>query len=819
MILAEQDQQWRVVSVCQLFLEWAGQTAADWVGTPLDGLLADCPEALKPTFQERFPLSSGVTWNGVVTLQRPDGSSLPTHMAWAPLSPQPGQAAQAVATFYPLSEPVSSKPRHGIESQLRRILDSNIIGILFSDIHGHILEANDAFLNLIGYTRAEMQTSQISWLDLTPPECAPAESRAAVELMNTGSCKPYEKQYIHKQGHRIDVLVGFTFLEGSREQVVCIVLDITQQKQMERALKEQEEQYRLLQSATNDAIWYWDLRTQQLQWNGSLYTLFQHGVDQQTASIAWWEEQIHPEDRGEVLASLQEVLENRNPLWTAQYRFRCGDESYATVIDRGYVVFDPDTQEPIRMIGSMMDITQQVATQQSLKSSLNRERLIRRINDITNQTFDLRQIVNAVAREIALFFRVDRCLINTIDSAQGVTQPRLFDQYCCDPSIRPVNTRDIPLTGIHPDSVLFQASTLPQLVNLPDVLASLQENQQQFGCYQLLDDSARQALTRYVDHYSLRSLLMYEIHYRGIPFGSISLHQCSGPRFWDAEAVNLLKDIATHLGVAFYQADLFQKEKQSRQLAELANERKSHFFANMSHELRTPLNAIIGYSEMLLSGMAQTPDKQLRYAHNIATSGRHLLNMVNDILDLSKVEAGKLSLSLQPIHLSVFLGEVQGMMQEMARQKQVTLILEPPPAILPAILEADPARLKQIFINLIHNGLKFNHVGGQVTVRLQPSPDHQRLVVTVADTGIGIPAQELDNLFSDFYQVDQTLARQYEGTGLGLSLTKRLVELHGGTISVSSVEGAGSTFQVTLPLTCKEVPQEDSPKTCRSPGE
>lgn len=239
--------------------------------------------------------------------------------------------------------------------------------------------------------------------------------------------------------------------------------------------------------------------------------------------------------------------------------------------------------------------------------------------------------------------------------------------------------------------------------------------------------------------------------------------------------------------------------KQAQKDAELANRRKDQFLANMSHELRTPLNVIIGYSDLFKTGSAgNLTEKQERYIHNIQVSGQHLLHLVNDILDLSRIEEGHIELELSSFRIEPLVAEVTDMLSGMASKKGVTLgyTIEPD---LPAI-QADSSRLRQIFYNLVSNAIKFNVPNGQVSLHCGLSSDHKWMVCSVRDTGIGIPKGKMALLFNRFYQVDSTASRQQEGAGLGLALTKMLVELHGGKIKAESQENEGSTFTFTLPV-------------------
>jgi signal transduction histidine kinase len=230
--------------------------------------------------------------------------------------------------------------------------------------------------------------------------------------------------------------------------------------------------------------------------------------------------------------------------------------------------------------------------------------------------------------------------------------------------------------------------------------------------------------------------------------------------------------------------------------AEQANRTKSEFLATMSHELRTPLNAIIGYSQMLQeSNFGNMSEKQQRFASHISTSGKHLLELINDILDLSKVEAGKMDLYMETFDVNEVIKNVYNIIDPLAVKKNIELNFEIDQDIS---IYADKIRFKQIFYNLMSNAIKFTPNGGHVTVDI--SVNESFLKISVIDDGIGISKDKQIKLFTPFYQADSSTARTYQGTGLGLSIVKKIVELHGGTISVESEEGKGSNFSFTLPF-------------------
>ena len=281
---------------------------------------------------------------------------------------------------------------------------------------------------------------------------------------------------------------------------------------------------------------------------------------------------------------------------------------------------------------------------------------------------------------------------------------------------------------------------------------------------------------------------------RGI--GSVLVGRDKLEAFSDKE-MGLLKTFADQAVIAIQNARLFREiQEKSRQL-EIANQHKSDFLANMSHELRTPLNAIIGFSEVLVEKMfGEVNDKQLDYLKDIHSSGKHLLSLINDILDLSKIEAGRMELDIADFDLRSALENALTLVKERAQRNGITLSLEVDRSL--GMLHGDERKLKQILLNLLSNAVKFTPEGGKVGVAARPGID--AVEILVSDTGVGIAAEDQKVVFEEFRQVGSDYTRKAEGTGLGLALTKRFVELHGGEIRLESAPGKGSTFSFTIPL-------------------
>ena len=300
-----------------------------------------------------------------------------------------------------------------------------------------------------------------------------------------------------------------------------------------------------------------------------------------------------------------------------------------------------------------------------------------------------------------------------------------------------------------------------------------------------------------------KSVLFAPMLWEGKGVGAVFVGRpVTGP--FSEKEIALLRTFADQAAIAIQNAKLFreiqeksaQLEVANRQL-EVANKHKSDFLANMSHELRTPLNAIIGFSEALTDRMfGELNEKQLEYHKDIHESGKHLLSLINDILDLSKIEAGHMELELSDFHLPTAVSNAVTLIRERAMRHGITLGIEIDQRL--GEFQADERKVKQILLNLLSNAVKFTPDGGRVDVSAKL--DTARVEIAVKDTGVGIAPEDQASLFEEFKQLGKDSSRKAEGTGLGLALTKRLVELHGGQILVDSAVGHGSTFRVMLPL-------------------
>jgi signal transduction histidine kinase len=293
-----------------------------------------------------------------------------------------------------------------------------------------------------------------------------------------------------------------------------------------------------------------------------------------------------------------------------------------------------------------------------------------------------------------------------------------------------------------------------------------------------------------------RSILAVPMLRDGYPIGTITV---AGPRAvpFPEKQVELLKTFADQAVIAVENTRLFNEIQDKTHQLEVANRHKSEFLANMSHELRTPLNAVIGFSEVLLERMfGEVNPKQEEYLNDILSSGKHLLSLINDILDLSKIEAGRMELESQPFDLPAALDNALTLIRERAARHGLRLEVTVDPGL--GEVKGEERKVKQVLLNLLSNAVKFTPEGGKIS--LSASLNDGMAEISVTDTGVGIAPEDQEAIFEEFRQVGSDYARKREGTGLGLALARRLVALHGGKLWVESEPGKGSTFTFTLPV-------------------
>jgi two-component system, sensor histidine kinase and response regulator len=452
--------------------------------------------------------------------------------------------------------------------------------------------------------------------------------------------------------------------------------------------------------------------------------------------------------------------------------------------------------------------------EEALRQQKEQENLLNQVISQIRQSLDAPVILETAVQQVRKLLQADRLVIFEFNFPENYLELSLKDLQK-EPQVGFV--RYEARSGENIGSV---RSMVPQdrcFSRNPHVLAKYHR-----GVAQAVSDVERvyalaPCLLDFMQKIQVKAKLIAPIIVEGKLWGLLIAHQCDRPREWKLSEQQFLVLIAEHLAVAIQQAQLYTQVQQQAQtlegrviertqelqdalmIAEAASRAKSRFLATMSHELKTPLTSIIGLSDTLLKWSSEEiKDKQQLYLKIIRDRGHHLQEIIDDILDLSKLETNEVTLSLTDISLHQIAQQTLKMVETDATNKGIELALELDTIPKKATFKADYRKLTRILINLLSNGIKFTSEGGKVTLRILL--DKKRIIFQIEDTGIGIPQSQQHLLFQNFQQLDSSNTRQYQGIGLGLALTKQLVELHQGEIDVRSTVGVGSTFTVSFPI-------------------
>jgi PAS domain S-box-containing protein len=660
------------------------------------------------------------------------------------------------------------------EARFRGLADTGIIGILTADTHGSILSANAAFLEMVGYTWEELIS--ISWIDMTPSDWRHLDDRAIAQLRTTGVADPWEKEYFHKDGSRIPVLVGVAMLGGGAGTAIAFVLDLSERKRAELAARESSARKSAVMEAALDAIVVMDHHGNIREFNATAEEMF-----------GYRREEVVGKPLAEILIPLPLRLSHSAGL--ARYlatgtKRVLGQRLEVPVLRRDGTEFPAEVAvvriategDPV-FTGFIRDITDRRRAAEA--ALLRREK----------------EAVQAANAELEA-----RVIQRTAELA-GSEQRLATTLLSIGDAVIATDT-DARVTRMNPVAEALTGWWHAEAAGRPltDVFRIHEE-----GTGQVIENPAARVLREgtVVGLANHTMLVSRDGVTRPIADSCAPIRDASGAIHG---AVLVFRDMTADRAAENERLRAIELAAENRQVRE-ASRMKSEFLANMSHELRTPLNSIIGFSELLHDEEVGDPADQKEFLGNILASGRHLLRLINDVLDLSKVEAGKIELRPEPVEPATVLTEVIAIIHESAAARGVRLTTTLDESLGQVIV--DPARLKQVLYNYLSNAIKFTPANGTVEARiLAVSAD--RFQIEVEDSGIGIAQEDLPRLFVEFEQLDAGATKRHGGTGLGLALTKRIVEAQGGDVSVTSVVGRGSIFRASLPRRPK-VPSREMP--------
>ena len=395
------------------------------------------------------------------------------------------------------------------------------------------------------------------------------------------------------------------------------------------------------------------------------------------------------------------------------------------------------------------------------------------ISQTVNTTLDLETVLTSIVRHAVQLSKADAGTIYEFDETEQVFVPRtnygLSDEFI--QAMRESKQRVGDKTVLGQSAEKRLPEQIPDLVNAPDYPIS------------------------YMKQTDFRALLAVPLLRKDRHIGGLVVRRKVAGEFTDS-IVNLLQTFAAQSVIAIHNARLFHEIEDKGREIEIANKHKSEFLANMSHELRTPLNAILGYTELIIDNIyGDVPEKIQEVLERVEKNGRHLLNLINDVLDLSKIEAGRLTLSLNEYSMHDIIQTVFTSVEALAAEKNLDLNVK-----IRGVLntgKGDEQRIAQVILNLLGNAIKFTEQG---KIEVEATISNESFLVSITDTGPGLSEPDQKRIFEEFRQADASSTRVKGGTGLGLSISKKIVEMHGGRIWVDSNLGKGSTFSFTLPI-------------------
>jgi len=636
------------------------------------------------------------------------------------------------------------------------INESNDMVFIIRIDDGYVEYANKTANTMLGYTLNEIQAMGIEGFRRPLKEGEPFMEHLK-ELHKMGHLTDYAI-LTRKDGTEFPIEANVRLLSyRGTDYNIAVVRDISENELYNQKLHHLTQHLNEAQKIAKLGSWCLNLDTGELEWSDEIYELFEIDQATHTPTYEGFLDAIHPDDREMVNTAYTDSVEHHTP-YNYVHRLLMRDGRIKYVREQGETFYDQDGT-PHESRGTVHDITGEILLQQRLEL---------KNNELMEVSARSELAIQAANMGIWVFYFAD----NTF-----VADAKVLELYEMSPDLLnvPLNFEEWT-SRCHPDDVQKAVALLHEV-------ASGAKN---------LDITFRIIVPSGIKYIHAAAIVKYDND--GHPIGIVGTNQ----------------DVTIN-------KTLEETRILAQTSAEAANKIKSDFLANMSHEIRTPLNGVIGLTELLLQSELQPLQRE--YLKKSDTASRALLNVLNNILDYSKIEAHKLVLEMTTFNLDDIMDNLIAMLSYKAEQKNLSLETHIDDTI-PRMLIGDPLRLQQILSNLIVNALKFTEQGYvriSISAIPQDQEDHIKLAFAISDSGIGISEDDQPTLFQPFSQVDASFTRKYGGSGLGLMITKELVELMGGEITVHSVKGEGSTFTFDTLFECATMIPSSENKTCPYP--